>query len=816
MLEFLKWLFDSSFISGGQAFSSHADVFWLQVASDALIAFACYTIPIMLLRVVLRRDDLPFRGLFIMFSACLLAWGTTHLIDLWTVWLPIYRFSGAVKLTAALISVLTAALLGRVIPKALTQPSPLQLESANLALKNEIAERTRAEEEVRKLNEELESRVLDRTGQIRASVQDLKKEIAERKQTETALQQSEARFRAMVEASPLGIFLTDPNGDFLYANRVYQGLAGLTFGEALGKGWRSVLPPEDRERILSEWQRKVQYRAPYQSVNRFLRADGTTVWVHVRAAPIQHGQTWSGYLGTVDDITANRLSEEALRASEERYRELFENANDFVFTTDLTGGFTSINKVGEKITGYSREETVQQKRSFMELAAPEHIATARSMIGRGVGADGPTTHELEIVSKGGDRVVLEVGTRTIAQQGRPAEIQGIARDVTERKRLEEQLRQAQKMDAVGRLAGGVAHDFNNMLTAILGYSDLLLAKLDRDQPLRRHVDEIRKAGERAASLTGQLLAFSRKQVIVPRVLSLNAVVANLDKMLRRLIGEDIEMVTYPAPDLGSIKVDSGQIDQVIMNLVVNARDAMPQGGKLTIETANAHLDEAYARRQVNVKPGHYAMVAVSDTGCGMDAETQSHIFEPFFTTKAPGKGTGLGLATVYAIVQQSGGHLWLYSELGHGTTFKIYFPRVDERVEDVRPEGTITDTDRGSETLLLVEDQEEVRALAREVLQMLGYTVLVAGQGSEAIQLSNQLPGPIHLMLTDVVLPHMSGWELAERFGQARPEMKVLFMSGYTDKALARQGELTEDTPFIQKPFTPALLARRVREVLDN
>ena len=380
---------------------------------------------------------------------------------------------------------------------------------------------------------------------------------------------------------------------------------------------------------------------------------------------------------------------------------------------------------------------------------------------------------------------------------------------------EEQLRQSQKLEAVGQLAGGVAHDFNNLLTVITGYCGLILRRLNPDDSMHSQVEEIKKAAERAASLTRQLLAFSRKQVLQPKVLDLNSLVTETSKMLRRLVGENIELVSALDPALGQVKADDGQIEQVIMNLVVNARDAMPKGGKLTVETANVFLDQSYTRQHIAVQPGAYVMLAVSDTGCGMDAETQKHIFEPFYTTKEKGKGTGLGLSTVYGIVKQSGGHLWVYSEVGRGTTFKVYLPRVDESV-DARSLGEAhTESPHGWETVLLVEDEDVVRGLLRDVLEMEGYTVLEATGGSEAIRICKQHEGPIHLMITDVVMPQMGGREIAERVKPLRPEMRVLFMSGYTDDAIVHHGVLDAEVAFLEKPFTPDAVARKVRTVLD-
>jgi signal transduction histidine kinase/CheY-like chemotaxis protein len=382
---------------------------------------------------------------------------------------------------------------------------------------------------------------------------------------------------------------------------------------------------------------------------------------------------------------------------------------------------------------------------------------------------------------------------------------------------EEQLLQSQKMQAVGQLAGGVAHDFNNLLTAINGYSDLALRRMPEGAPMRRNFEEIRKAGERAAGLTRQLLAFSRKQVLQPKVFNLNTVVAEMEKMLQRLIGEDVNLLTVLDPDLGQIKADPGQVEQVVMNLAVNARDAMLGGGRLTIQTSRVHLDSEYARHHLKVQPGHYAMLAVSDTGCGMDAETRARIFEPFFTTKEKGKGTGLGLSTVYGVVQQSGGQVWVYSEVGRGTTFKIYLPLVEQPAEaTLKASGGAENLPRGTETVLLVEDEDLVRRMTREMLEAVGYDVIEARNGIEALDAAADHAGHVHLLLTDVVMPYMSGRELVEQLSAVRPDTNVLYMSGYTDDAIVHHGVLDEGVAFLEKPFTPDALARKVRSVLDE
>jgi signal transduction histidine kinase len=383
---------------------------------------------------------------------------------------------------------------------------------------------------------------------------------------------------------------------------------------------------------------------------------------------------------------------------------------------------------------------------------------------------------------------------------------------------EEQLRQSQKMEAIGRLAGGIAHDFNNLLTAITGYSEVILRNLNEKDPLRPHASEIKKAGDRAAALTRQLLAFSRRQVLAPKVLDLNAVVSNPEKMLRRLIGEDIELVTVLGSELGSVKADPGQLEQVILNLAVNARDAMPGGGRLVIETANVEVEERGDQSSGWIPSGAFVMLSVTDTGTGMDEETRARAFEPFFTTKEKDKGTGLGLSTVYGIIKQSGGHISVHSEVNAGTSFRIYLPQVTEEVDVLELEEQPADADdvAGTETILLVEDEQLVRDLARGILLTSGYKVLEAPHGGEALLICESYPGPIHLMLTDIVMPHLNGRELYERVCPLRPEMKVLFMSGYTDEALPLSGRLEPDSPFIEKPFTPDALTLKLRQVLDE
>ena len=521
-----------------------------------------------------------------------------------------------------------------------------------------------------------------------------------------------------------------------------------------------------------------------------------------------------GCVHVLRDITDRKREEEALRRSEASYRSLILGATYGIFRCDLEGEFLAVNPALVAMLGYESEADLLAANLVRDVIRDSDEGARLLQEYRQKGRlDGV---EAQWRRKDGTPVPVRLSGRTVLDEhGALQGYEVIAEDVSERWHLEEQLRQAQKMEAVGRLAGGVAHDFNNLLTIVMGYSDLVLERLGAADAMRAYVEEIKKAGERAASLTRQLLAFGRRQVLAPRALDLNAVATNIDKMLRHVIGENIELSTVLEPELGWVKADPGQIEQVILNLVLNARDAMPQGGQLTLETANVELNEGDTRTRVSVLPGRYVMLAVSDSGVGMDAETQAHIFEPFFTTKEKGKGTGLGLATVYGIVKQSGGHIWLYSEPNQGTTFKIYLPRLEEAAQPVEAIPTGAPLAGGSETILLVEDEEGVRDLAKRILESKGYEVIMAASPTEATQVFEQHKEPIHLLLTDVVMPTMSGRQLAEHVAFLRPGMKVLYMSGYTDNVMVPHGILEEGTQFLQKPFTPDSLIRKVREALD-
>jgi len=508
-----------------------------------------------------------------------------------------------------------------------------------------------------------------------------------------------------------------------------------------------------------------------------------------------------------------KRTEEQLHESERKYRLLFETSPEPMFVYDFaTLRILAVNDAAITRYGYSEPEFLE--RTLRDIRSPDDQARLDAELSHRP-EEGAVRTGVRHRAKDGKVFEVDLVARPLDFAGRRARLV-LAHDVTAQRHLEEQLRQSQKMEAVGQLAGGIAHDFNNLLTAILGSTQLLLQNMPSGDPRREDAEEVRHAGLRAAELTRQLLAFSRRQVLAPKVLELNAVVGNMDRMLRRLLGEDIELVTSLDPGAGAVNADPGQLEQVLLNLAVNARDAMPGGGRLSIETARLHLHEEHVERRHRLPPGDYACLVVTDTGVGMDDATQAHLFEPFFTTKEVGKGTGLGLATVYGIVKQSGGYIWVYSEPGRGTTVKVYLPRVPAATEAPVAPPPPKAVRGGHETVLLVEDAAPVRTLARRSLEACGYRVLDAADGPSALELSARHPSGIDLLVTDVVMPGMSGRELAERLAPERPEMKVLYTSGYTDDAMVRQGVLNAGVAFLQKPFVPDMLARKVREVLDG
>ncbi|MFL5594407.1 MAG: PAS domain S-box protein [Gemmatimonadaceae bacterium] len=649
-------------------------------------------------------------------------------------------------------------------------------------------------------------------------------EIALRK-AEDSLRQTEQQFWTAFELSGVGMAIGDETGRFVRVNRVLCEMLGYSEAELLGLSAKEITYPGDPVAL----RQAAAASRPALIEKRFLHKSGRPVWTSVSIAAVPNGSDGLAHqVGIVSDITERKETEAALRrsdaemrdlvgelkASEKRHRLLFQRHPFPMWLFDVeTMAILEANDAAISNYGYSEAEFLTMRVSDLlaGVEAPQIIAL-RSAAGGGRNHVGPHSHR----RKDGTLITVEVVSEDAEVEGRPARLV-LARDVTDHEILEGQLRQAQKMEAVGQLAGGIAHDFNNLLTAIRGYSDILMESLAPNDTRREDVGEISKAAERASGLTRQLLAFSRKQILQPRVVNINEVVAGLSSMLRRLIGEDIEMLTRTAPAVGQVAADVGQLEQVLVNLAVNARDAMPKGGRLTLETADVELDDQYGSRHgATVPAGPYVMLAVSDTGIGMDRETRARVFEPFFTTKETGKGTGLGLSTVYGIVKQSGGFVWVYSEPGQGTTFKIYLPRLTSDARSVAPIPELTPESSGNETILLVEDEETVRNLATRILRKQGYTVLSARHGREAEGIAGEYRHDIHLVITDVVMPEMGGRDLAASLGALRPDVPILYVSGYTDDEIIRRGVLEPTMAFIEKPFTANALLRKVREMLDS
>src|SRR2546427_249390 len=616
-----------------------------------------------------------------------------------------------------------------------------------------------------------------------------------------------------MDSSVNGMAILDVQGKYVYVNPAYAQMIGNTNRDAmLGKLWQEVSDSHDVAPVESGIREALKQHGKWFGALTLHHRDGTVVPTEMAVTSLPDG----GTICVSHDIS-QRLSAQRARAETEiKYRTLIEQVAAISYIAELGthGQWLYVSPQVESILGYSAEEWLSNSKDWIRhVHSDDHpiVNAAEESCSRGE----PFQAEYRITRKDGE--IIWVSDSAVVVRGSDSHpvMEGLIVDITDRKLLEDQLQQARKIEAVGRLAGGVAHDFNKLLTIIKGYVEMALQRcLDRPE-LHSDIRRIEEAADRAVTLVRQLLAFSRKQVLRPKVLDLNTIVINLDQLLRRLMSENIEMKTLVSKDLGSIKADPGQVEQVIMNLVVNARDALPDGGRILIETSNVDLDSAYTRDHAVVVPGPYVLLAVSDTGIGMSADTVAHIFEPFYTTKENGRGTGLGLSTVYGIVKQSGGYVWVYSELGKGTTFKVYLPRVTDAVQ-APPEMPASTNHKGHETILLVEDEADVRELTQMVLSERGYKVIEAHSPAEAERLAGSNGAEIHLLLTDVVMPGISGRELAKRLTARFPHLRVMFMSGYTYNVIAQNGTLEEGISFLQKPFTPQLLKEKVREALDR
>jgi len=630
------------------------------------------------------------------------------------------------------------------------------------------------------------------------------------------LVEREELFHLISENAADMIAVVDMEGKRIYNSLSYQKVLGYSPEELQASSSFEQIHPDDRERV-----KKAAAEARNSGVGKTLEyrlrhKNGTWLVLESTSSVIRNAKGEPEKLVIVNrDVTERKRTEEALRRSESGFRSVVEDAPYGIYRTSLTGQFLQVNPALQRMLGYQSTEELLRRdlANHVFRHAGEYQRLAELL------ACTEEIKDLEMEWKRLDGTPITVrcsGRRINDENGVPAYFEVFAEDVTEKRVLEKQLRMAQKMEAIGRLSGGIAHDFNNLLGVIIGYSGVLKKQLGLGSPLCEHALEIEKAGQRAASLTKQLLAFSRQQVLTPAVLNLNSLATDMEKMLPRLLGEDIEVSLALDSELGNVKADQSQIEQVIMNLAVNGRDAMPTGGKLKIQTSNVHLDQAYTWNHPGSKVGDYVLLAVTDTGTGMDAATLTHIFEPFFTTKERGKGTGLGLATVYGVVKQSNGYIWVDSAPGKGASFQIYLPRhvgqlaADEQIVDSKEKL------RGTETILLVEDAEPLRKLAQTFLEAGGFRVFSAENGESALEVAARFGGAFDLLLTDVVMPGMNGRVLAEQMLPRQPGMKVLYMSGYTDSFIAGHGVLDPETHLLHKPFTEELLIRKVREVLDG
>jgi two-component system, cell cycle sensor histidine kinase and response regulator CckA len=623
--------------------------------------------------------------------------------------------------------------------------------------------------------------------------------------------ESEHKFlQSVLDTMPAVVFVKDHESRFILVNTAWEEVTGVPRDQATGQRTADVFPADVADRMRSADLETFAAGDRTEAELTFL-VDGRLRTYLSSRFPLRDGEGRAvALVGLALNITERKRAQE----QEARLSRVVEQASDSIIITDLQGDITYVNPAFESISGYSRDEAIGQtprllKSGHQDAGFYRHMwdALVRGEVWTG-----------RLVNRRKDGTLFQEDA-TVGpvrdSSGRTVSYLAVKRDVTNEMRLERQLMQAQKMEAIGRFAGGVAHDFNNLLSVITGYGELTRSKLAKADPLQGNLDQIVKAADRAAALIRQLLAFSRQQILQPTIVDLNALVSTLAKMLRRLIGEDVELVTSLGPQLGKVRGDPGQLEQVLMNLAVNARDAMPDGGRLTVETRNADLGPDDAAFRPAMRPGHYVMLAMTDTGMGMDAETQSHLFEPFFTTKEVGQGTGLGLSTVYGIVNQSEGYIGYESEVGVGTTFRIYLPRVDE-VASRDPEPKATRPSPGSETVLLIEDDRSLRDLLCEILEGAGHTVLVAPDGAKALEIADEYAGAIQLIVTDVIMPGLSGRQAAEQIKASRSEVEILFISGYSDEAIAKHGVLAPKARFLSKPFTPGDLLRKVRDVLDG
>jgi len=693
--------------------------------------------------------------------------------------------------------------------------SPMQ-GPAGLRIFSTIRDVTRAkrtEEEMRQARNELESRVQERTAELAAAIRDLKTEVEQHQQAEQALARERDRAKRYLDVAEVALLALDRSGTITRIN--LKGLRILGYGEKelVGQDWFATCMPRQRRdearRIFSRFLNGQPLEYMELPVVTKAGEERLVAWHNTILRDVAGNIV--GTLSSGEDITEQRRSQEAMK----RLAAIVESSEEAIISGTLDGTIVSWNAAAEKLYGYSASEAIGQPVTM--LMPPENAKAVPGILRKL--KRGEHIHGMETVhvTKGGRRVNISMtASPVLDDQGKPIACATVARDITGRLKLEQQLRQAHKMEAIGRLAGGIAHDFNNLLGVILGDSELLLADGRIGGPARKQIEEIKEAGERAATLTRHLLAFSRQQMLQTRILNLEPILSGFKNMLQRLAGEHIALELVLAPDLGAVRVEPNQLLQVMMNLVVNARDAMPQGGSVRIECTNVTLGSAFAASNPGILPGPYVQISVTDNGPGMDRDTLARIFEPFFTTKEGGQGAGMGLATAYGIIEQFGGSIWAHSEPGKGATFHIFLPRIDDADTEAAESQTKEELPQGSETVLLVEDAGLLRRVTREFLERIGYTVLAAENGPHALAISTEYGANIDLLLTDLAMPGMNGQELAEQLLPTRPGLKVLYTSGYADSILAERGSSQPDVPFIEKPFTWQNLALKVRSTLDQ
>lgn len=791
----------TSYLPHSYCYLGSPGLVWSHVISDSMIALSYFAISLTLAHIVYKFwRDIPFQRMFLAFGLFIIACGLTHVMEVVTVWDPVYVLSAFLKAFTALASMTTAIALPFIVPGILLMVrNARQSEQYLRVLESGLSEKEAARGELRRINELLERRIQHRTVELA--------------KTNEELRTSEKQYRLLFDCSPMPMWVFDrATLSFLAVNEAATRLYGYSREEFLAMSIADIRPKEDVPKLMDSVSKSGSGLSATE-LWRHVKKDKTIIEVEITSHVIS-ADGRDAELILSHDVTEQRKSAENLRQSEEKFAKAFRSSPlPITISTEREGRYIDVNDAFVKVMGYERPEVLGRTASDLGIwAALEDRGRLLGILDLSGRAQAFATR---FCTKSGEERRVQISAERIVLDGTPCMLANTL-DVTESQRLEEQFRQAQKMEAVGRLAGGVAHDFNNLLSVIVGYSELAQDLTAPGATVSKHLDQIMQAADRAAALTRQLLAFSRQQIMEPRILNLNTVVHNISKMLLRVIGEDITLSLKPGEPLGSVRADLGQLEQVLMNLVVNARDAMPDGGKIIIETSNVNLDATYAKQHPPVVPGSYVMLSLSDTGCGMDAKTLSQIFEPFFTTKGPGKGTGLGLSTVYGIVKQSGGYIWAYSEPQQGTTFKIYLPRVDSPAEVLHVEKADFVFDRGTETILLVEDDSALRAVTSDLLRGAGYSVLEANNGKDAIELAEQHRDSISLVLTDVVMPGMSGTELIEHLRHLQPRLAILFMSGYASDLLVRAGVPEPERFVLLKPFTRIALLKKVRATLDD